>query len=61
MWSTLTQEEKQEYFDIPHFNWEGFEYICGISKQDYYDDSLDNDTKNAIKLLQDNGYKIIKR
>jgi len=22
MWVTLTQEEKQEYFDIPHFNWE---------------------------------------
>ena len=22
MWDTLSQEEKQEYFDIPHFNWE---------------------------------------
>ncbi len=32
MWNTLTQEEKQEYFDIPHFNWEDFTYITGIEK-----------------------------
>jgi hypothetical protein len=22
MWETLTKEEKQEYYDIPHFSWE---------------------------------------
>jgi hypothetical protein len=22
MWETLTQKEKQEYYDIPHFSWE---------------------------------------
>lgn len=27
MWSNLTQEQRQEYFNIPHFDWEGFTYI----------------------------------
>jgi hypothetical protein len=22
MWDTLSQDQKQEYFDIPHFSWE---------------------------------------
>ena len=30
MWDNLTKEEKQEYFDIPHFDWEGFTFITGI-------------------------------
>lgn len=34
MWAALTQEEKQEYFDIPHFNWEWFTYITGVEKED---------------------------
>lgn len=34
MWNTLTQEQKQEYFDIPHFNWEGFTYITGVEKEE---------------------------
>lgn len=34
MWAKLSKEEKQEYFDIPHFNWEGFTFITGIEKQD---------------------------
>jgi len=21
MWDTLTKDQKQEYYDIPHFNW----------------------------------------
>ena len=33
MWLTLTQEQKQEYFNIPHFNWEGFTYITGIENE----------------------------
>ena len=27
MWKKLTQEEKQEYLNIPHFNWKGFTFI----------------------------------
>jgi len=34
MWNTLSQEQKQEYFDIPHFNWEWFTYITGIEKEE---------------------------
>lgn len=33
MWNKLSKEEKQEYFDIPHFNWEGFTFITGIEKE----------------------------
>ena len=33
MWNDLNKEEKQEYFDIPHFNWEGFTFITGIKKE----------------------------
>ena len=33
MWYTLTKEEKQEYFDIPHFSWEWFTFITGIEKE----------------------------
>jgi deoxyhypusine synthase len=32
MWSKLSEKEKQEYFDIPHFNWEGFTFITGVEK-----------------------------
>jgi len=32
MWDKLSQEEKQEYFDIPHFDWEGFTFITGITE-----------------------------
>lgn len=30
----LTQEEQQEYLDIPHFNREGFTFITGITPSD---------------------------
>ena len=33
MWNDLNKEEKQGYFDIPHFNWEGFTFITGIEKE----------------------------
>ena len=33
MWNTLTKEQKQEYYDIPHFSWEGFTFITGIEKE----------------------------
>lgn len=34
MWEKLNQEQKQEYLDIPHFDWEGFTYITGIKEED---------------------------
>jgi len=33
MWEKLEDKEKQEYFDIPHFSWEGFTFITGIEKE----------------------------
>jgi hypothetical protein len=32
MWGSLSKEQKQEYFDIPHFSWEWFTFITGIEK-----------------------------
>ena len=34
MWNKLDEKERQEYFDIPHFNWEGFTFITGIKKEE---------------------------
>lgn len=31
MWNNLTAEQQQEYLDIPHFNWEGFTFITGVT------------------------------
>ena len=33
MWDRLKTEEKQGYFDIQNFNWEGFTFITGIEKE----------------------------
>ena len=33
MWEGLSKKEKQEYLDIPHFNWEGFTFITGITNE----------------------------
>lgn len=34
MWATLSQKERQEYFNIPHFDWEGFTFITGVKKEE---------------------------
>ena len=34
MWDKLKEKEKQEYFDIPHFDWKGFTYITGVEKEE---------------------------
>ena len=34
MWDKLSEAEKQEYFDIPHFSWKGFTFITGIEKEE---------------------------
>ena len=34
MWDTLTTDQKQEYYDIPHFDWEGFTFITGMEKEE---------------------------
>ncbi len=51
MWDKLSDEEKQEYFDIPHFNWEGFTFITGIEKEEKKEMTI----KEIEKEL---GYKI---
>jgi len=33
LWASLTETEKQKYYDIPHFNWEGFTFITGVEKE----------------------------
>lgn len=30
MWTTLSEKRKQEYYNIPHFDPVGFEYITGV-------------------------------
>lgn len=32
MWVTLTEEQKQEYYNIPHFDWAIFTDITGVEK-----------------------------
>ena len=32
MWVTLIEEQKQEYYNIPHFNWDIFTDITGLEK-----------------------------
>lgn len=32
MWNNLSEEKQQEFLDIPHFNWEGFTYITGVTQ-----------------------------
>ena len=34
MWDKLSDKERQEYFDIPHFDWKGFTYITRIGKEE---------------------------
>jgi len=34
MWAKLKDKEKQEYFDIPHFDWEGFTFITGVEREE---------------------------
>ena len=33
IWDKLSDKEKQQYFDIPHFNWEIFTDITGVKKE----------------------------
>jgi len=33
MWDTLTKEQKQEYYEIPHFNREWFTFITWVEKE----------------------------
>ena len=34
MWDKLDSKQKQRYFDIPHFNWDGFTFITGIEPEE---------------------------
>lgn len=33
-WNTLDEKGKQEYYDIPHFDWKGFTFITGVEKSE---------------------------
>ena len=56
MWDTLTQDEKQEYFDIPHFDRTGFTFITGIKKEEEEEEDEDEDEIiKAIEVLQKAG------
>lgn len=50
MWDNLTEEEQQEYLDIPHFNWEGFTFITGIKPED---------VKNKVETLSGKEVEVI--
>ena len=51
MWNKLTKEEQQEYLDIPHFNWEGFTFITGITPDMVNsEEMIDLDGKKYSKL-----------
>ena len=32
-WELLTKEKKQKFFDIPHFNWDIFTKITGVTEE----------------------------
>lgn len=44
MWDKLSEDEKQEYLNIPHFNWEGFTFITGITP-----DMVNNKKQKLLK------------
>ena len=33
LWEEFSPEQKQKFFDIPHFNWVGFSFITGINEK----------------------------
>lgn len=54
MWEKLSHKEKQEYYDIPHFNWEGFTFITGIGKEDNDTEILIKDGKKyKVKIIEE--------
>lgn len=56
MRATLTPEQKQEYYDIPHFDWEWFTYITWVEKED----SVTEMTVEQICAALGKNIKIIK-
>jgi len=55
MWSGLSKEDKEVFSNLPNFDNEIFEKITGIRYE-----LVDYKMEEAMKLLKDNGYKIIK-
>ena len=58
MWDKLSEKDRQEYFDIPHFDKDIFKEITGIEQSEVKE--LTKDEKAAIELLNKNGYSITK-
>lgn len=52
MWKGLSAEEKQKYFDIPHFNWEGFTFITGIEKEEKEEMTLEQVCKELGRNIK---------
>lgn len=55
----LSKEERQEYLDIPHFNWEWFTYITWIKPEDVEEQVEEMTVEQICKELGRN-IKIIK-
>lgn len=55
MWNSIPPERQQEYLNIPHFNWEGFTFITGITPEDVKDTMSGKEVK--IKNLFDMVYE----
>lgn len=55
MWTGLSKADRQFFLDLPHFNAEIFEKITGINVE-----KNDDATEEAIALLKEKGYKIVK-
>ena len=48
MWVTLTEEQKQEYFNIPHFNWAIFTDITGIEGEERVKENKSDQSNGKI-------------
>lgn len=56
MWDKLTDEEKNKYYDIPHFDWYGFTFITGIEKEE---GEKDRAFEEEIITLNGKKYKLV--
>lgn len=56
MWDKLTDKEKQEYYDIPHFDWYGFTFITGIEKEEHVEKKA---VEEEIITLNGKKYKLV--
>lgn len=53
MWDKLTDEEKNEYYSIPHFDWYGFTFITGIEKEETVEEEVITLNGKKYKLVEE--------